>query len=429
MSPRPEQFHDAFIEESFEAVDAMEAALLRLAQDAGDIEIINTIFRVAHSIKGGASMLGFSALAAFTHTMEALLNELRTRRLPVTAPVCDGLLQSVDVIRAMLAAHREHHEIDPARSNTLQGWFTQLIEGSQGAPLPAQPVAAELVPATAPPPPRLDSIRVAIEKLDELQGKVRDIVACQERLAALVWDPAGAGGEDLRFRHAQLDVCLHELEQIVTRLRMLPVGSVFNRFPRLVRDLSSRLGKKIRLQLSGGQIELDKSVLERISDPLVHLVRNSIDHGIEPPAERLAAGKPAEGLVHLSAFYKGGSIRIAISDDGRGLDSSRLVARARSQGLIDRDEVLTDKQAQELIFEPGFTTAEQATELSGRGVGMDVVNRNIKELGGRVELRSETGKGTTLTIILPLALAVVDGHVVQVGTDTCMVPILNSSRV
>jgi two-component system chemotaxis sensor kinase CheA len=427
MSPRPEQFHDAFFEESFEAVDAMEAALLRLTRDAGDIEIINTIFRVAHSIKGGASMFGFGALAAFTHTMEALLNELRTRRLPVTAPVCDGLLQSVDVIRAMLAAHREHHEIDPAHAGKLQGWFTQLITGSQGAPLPAQPVAAEPVPARAPP--RLDSIRVAIEKLDELQGKVSEIAACQERLAALVWDAAGAGGEDLRFRHAQLDVCLHELEQIVTRLRMLPVGSVFNRFPRLVRDLCSQLGKNIRLQLSGGQIELDKSVLERISDPLVHLVRNSIDHGIEPPAERLAAGKPAEGLVHLSAFYKGGSIRIAISDDGRGLDSSRLVARARSQGLIDRDEVLTDKQAQELIFEPGFTTAEQATELSGRGVGMDVVSRNIKELGGSVELRSEMGKGTTLTIILPLTLAVVDGHVVQVGTDTCMVPILTSSRV
>jgi two-component system chemotaxis sensor kinase CheA len=203
------------------------------------------------------------------------------------------------------------------------------------------------------------------------------------------------------------------------------VGSVFSRFPRLVRDLATRLGKQIRLQLSGEQTELDKTVLEKIGDPLVHLVRNSIDHGIETPAERLAAGKPLEGVIHLNAFHKGGAISIVISDDGRGLHPARLLERARTRGLIGADEELTDAEVQELIFMPGFSTAAQATELSGRGVGMDVVRRNIKELGGSVELRSEAGRGTTLTITLPLTLAIVDGQTVQVGTETYIVPLVS----
>jgi two-component system chemotaxis sensor kinase CheA len=218
---------------------------------------------------------------------------------------------------------------------------------------------------------------------------------------------------------------VRELQESVMRVRMLPVGSVFSRFPRLVRDLATRLGKQIRLQLSGEQTELDKTVLEKIGDPLVHLVRNSIDHGIETPAERLAAGKPLEGVIHLNAFHKGGAISIVISDDGRGLHPARLLERARTRGLIGADEELTDAEVQELIFMPGFSTAAQATELSGRGVGMDVVRRNIKELGGSIELRSEAGRGTTLTITLPLTLAIVDGQTVQVGTETYIVPLVS----
>jgi two-component system chemotaxis sensor kinase CheA len=208
------------------------------------------------------------------------------------------------------------------------------------------------------------------------------------------------------------------------RVRMLPVGSVFSRFPRLVRDLSARLGKQIRLQLSGEQTELDKTVLEKIGDPLVHLVRNSVDHGIETVTERLAAGKSAEGTITLNAFHKGGTIKIVISDDGKGLHRDKLLEKARAKGLISADAVLTDQQVNELIFMPGFSTAAQTTDLSGRGVGMDVVRRNIKELGGEVELKSEPGKGTTTTITLPLTLAIVDGQTVQVGRETYIVPLV-----
>jgi two-component system chemotaxis sensor kinase CheA len=247
------------------------------------------------------------------------------------------------------------------------------------------------------------NIRVAIEKIDELLNTVGEIATTNSMLAQLARDFVGVDADRLRSGLAQLQRHVHELQENVMRVRMLPVGSVFSRFPRLVRDLSSRLGKQIRLQLSGEQTELDKAVLERIGDPLVHLVRNSIDHGIEMPADRRAAGKPEQGLVHLNAFHRDGSINIVISDDGQGLDTSKLIDKARSSGLIDTDAVLTDEQAWELIFAPGLSTAERTTDLSGRGVGMDVVRRTIRELGGSVELKSAHGRGTTTTLTLPSA--------------------------
>ncbi len=397
MSPGTDQYHDAFFDESFDALDAMEAALLRLASGTADSEAIHSVFRVTHSIKGGAGMFSFAEIASYTHAVEALLNELRAGRLLVTAPICDGLLQSVDVIRSMLAGRKTH-----------------------GEAAVAAPVAAAVVP-------KLDSIRVSVEKLDLLQQCVDQIAGSGCLLAQLAKNLAGTGAHGVDPDLAQFDADLRALRDSVMRLRMLPAASVFNRFPRLVHDLAARLGKQTRLRLSGGQIELDKTVLEKIADPLVHLVRNSIDHGIELPAERMAAGKPAEGLVELKAFCKDTAVHIVVSDDGRGLDSGTLVARARDQGLLDPAAVLTDAQAHELVFVPGFTTVERATELSGRGVGMDVVSRNIRELGGSVELHSQPGKGTVTTIILPLALAVIDGQVVQVGPETFMVPILQNT--
>jgi two-component system chemotaxis sensor kinase CheA len=228
----------------------------------------------------------------------------------------------------------------------------------------------------------------------------------------------------MRSGLAQLEGNIRELQESVMRVRMLPVGSVFSRFPRLVRDLSTRLGKQIRLQITGEQTELDKTVLEKIGDPLVHLVRNSIDHGIEMPDARVASGKPAEGTVHLNAFHKGGAITLEVSDDGKGLDKHRLLEKAISKGLVEPNAQLTDEQIHDLIFLPGFSTAAQTTDLSGRGVGMDVVRRNIKELGGSIELRTEPGKGTRFQITLPLTLAIVDGQSVAVGEETYIVPLV-----
>jgi len=582
MSLDMEQFHEVFFEESFESIDAMEAALLRLTPGAADPETINTIFRTAHSIKGGAGMFGFNEIASFTHTMETLLDELRSSKLQVTTPMCDGLLQSVDVMRSMMTAQKAQQPLDLSVSQVLQAQFKRMIagEGQPGsagaapavtsvataataAPVTATPVAAaapvanaqdidatvwaisfkalpgllargndplrifdelaglgqlqleadcsgvlalesiepsdcrigwkltltssaprsaidlifewsegdcelnieRVVSAAAQAPPAMtaavagianpaepaaaaavnagaapatpaaapkaaagspdvNSIRVAIEKIDELLNTVGEIVITNSMLGQLAKDFVGVDADRLRSGLAQLETNVRELQESVMRVRMLPVGSVFSRFPRLVRDLSSRLGKQIRLQLSGEQTELDKTVLEKIGDPLVHLVRNSVDHGIELPADRIAAGKPEEGVVHLNAYHKGGSINIVLSDDGKGLDARKLIDKARARGLIAPDAVLTDEQAHELIFAPGFSTAEKTTDLSGRGVGMDVVRRNIKELGGSVELKSELGRGTTTTITLPLTLAIVDGQTVQVGTETYIVPLI-----
>jgi two-component system chemotaxis sensor kinase CheA len=218
---------------------------------------------------------------------------------------------------------------------------------------------------------------------------------------------------------------MRELQESVMRVRMLPINVVFSRFPRMVRDLAQRLGKQIELKLTGEQTELDKTVLEKIGDPLVHLVRNSIDHGIESPAVRAAGGKPAAGTVHLDACHRGGNIAVEVSDDGGGLDKNRILAKARERGLINPNDVLSDEQAYELIFLPGFSTSEKTTDVSGRGVGMDVVRRNIKELGGKIELRSELGKGSKTIITLPLTLAIVDGQSVSVGSETYIVPLIS----
>ncbi|MEO6185329.1 MAG: chemotaxis protein CheA, partial [Steroidobacteraceae bacterium] len=261
-------------------------------------------------------------------------------------------------------------------------------------------------------------------KIDELLNTVGEIVITQSMLSQLSTRFEGPHADRLRVGLGQLETHIRELQESVMRVRMLPVGSVFSRFPRLVRDLSNRLGKQIRLQITGEQTELDKTVLEKIGDPLVHLVRNSVDHGIELPDIRTAAGKSAEGTVHLNAFHKGGSINIVISDDGKGLDKAKLLEKARSKGLVDASAVLTDEQIYELIFLPGFSTAAQTTDVSGRGVGMDVVRRNIKDLGGNVELRTVLGKGTTTTITLPLTLAIVDGQSVAVGSETYIVPLV-----
>ncbi len=560
------QFHDAFFEESFEALDSMEAALLKLDIGAPDRELINTIFRVAHSIKGGSATFGFSDIASFTHSLETLLDELRSGGMAVTVAVSDLLLKSVDVMRAMLRAVQAKQPIDAQRVSDLQfdlevaiarknetvasppaqagtpapaqgapavpgrwqirfrpfrelmargndplrmlrelaelaelhvrldaqdlppfahispqdchlAWtleipgdvpeeaIRQVFEWAEGdceltiarsgvdddavTPVPsaespasppavAEPVAA---PATVTAHPRSEgaakpeatvsalgdsgSIRVSVEKIDELMNTVGELVITQAMLGQLGTQVEGPHGERLRAGLAQLERNMRELQESVMRVRMLPISFVFSRFPRMVRDLAQRLGKQIELKLTGEQTELDKTVLEKIGDPLVHLVRNSIDHGIEAPDVRTAAGKPAAGTVHLDATHRGGNISVEVSDDGGGLDRGRILAKARSRGLIGANDQLSDAEIHELIFLPGFSTAEKTTDVSGRGVGMDVVRRNVKELGGKIEVASESGHGSRFTITLPLTLAIVDGQSVAVGTETYIVPLIS----
>jgi two-component system, chemotaxis family, sensor kinase CheA len=577
------QFHDAFFEESFEALDAMEAALLKLDIGSPEPELINTIFRVAHSIKGGSATFGFTEIASFTHSLETLLDELRSGTMPVTVELSNLLLKSVDVLRAMLRAVQAKQPIDAQRVSDLHfdlevaiarkseaapaaaaaahpgtadpiaaeppaavaGWricfhpyrellargndplrmlrelaalgdlvvrvdaqmlppladvtpqdcylawtlglpgevseeaIRQVFEWADGdcdlsierlvsqpegpaaaaqtvppapagappesaaptsaAPASATPAQASVTVTAAPPPagapakPEASvsaigdsgSIRVSVEKIDELMNTVGELVITQAMLGQLGSHFNGPDAEKLRGGLAQLERNMRELQESVMRVRMLPISFVFSRFPRMVRDLTQRLGKQIELKLTGEQTELDKTVLEKIGDPLVHLVRNSIDHGIESPEARLAAGKPAEGTVHLDACHRGGNIAVEVSDDGGGLDKDRILAKARSRGLVGPNDTLTDTEIYELIFVPGFSTAEKTTDLSGRGVGMDVVRRNVKELGGKIEVRSEPGRGSRFTITLPLTLAIVDGQSVAVGTETYIVPLIS----
>ncbi|MFI4866169.1 MAG: chemotaxis protein CheA [Steroidobacterales bacterium] len=558
------QFHAAFYEESFEAIGQMEEGLLRLDAGTPDLELINTIFRVAHSIKGGAATFGFGEIASFTHTLETLLDELRGQRMKVTAALSDLLLRSVDVMREMLRAQQGKQPVDAQRVADLQfdlelvvaqkgsaaatppapapgraastpapsseaargtlyrivfrpflhllargndplrmfrelrdlgdlqvtadvsalpafdefdpencylSWTLQLrseatrraivevfdwaegdctlevtaLETWPAAALPAGGSAVTAGAATAEratgpahaedPEPRAvktgdaakgsdaSSIRVSIEKIDDLMNRVGELVITQSMLGQFGALLDGATGERLRSGLAQLERNVRELQESVMRVRMVPISFVFSRFPRMVRDLSQRLGKQVELKMTGGETELDKTVLEKIGDPLVHLVRNSIDHGIESQERRQASGKEARGTVHLHAYHRGSSIIVEVSDDGGGLKRERILAKARERGLVGPDEQLSDQAVDNLIFLAGFSTHDQATDISGRGVGMDVVKRNVDELGGSIEVHSETGKGSRFIITLPLTLAIVDGQTVAVGDESYIVPL------
>jgi two-component system chemotaxis sensor kinase CheA len=315
---------------------------------------------------------------------------------------------------------------------------------ANSAPPPPAPSAVTTAPATAPaavgaaekampagkPAAKAaasggGSIRVDTNKIDTLINMVGELVITQSMLGLLGEEFEMNKLERLREGLAQLERHTRELQESVMQIRMLPISFSFSRFPRLVHDLSLKLNKKIELRMTGESTEVDKTVIEKIGDPLVHLVRNSLDHGIEMPEERLAAGKSETGEVQLNAFHKGGSIVIEIRDDGRGLNKDKLLSKAIERGLVPLDNNLSDKQIYELIFAPGFSTADQVSDVSGRGVGMDVVRRNINELGGSIEIESYPGKGSAIIIRLPLTLAILDGQTISVGEETYIVPLVS----
>lgn len=269
------------------------------------------------------------------------------------------------------------------------------------------------------------SIRVDIQKIDTLINMVGELVITQSMLGMLGDDFEMSRVERLKEGLVQLERHTRELQESVMRIRMVPISFSFSRFPRLVHDLSQKLEKKIELKMSGENTEVDKTVIEKIGDPLVHLVRNSLDHGIEKPDERVAAGKSETGTVHLSASHRGGNIVIEIRDDGRGLPRDKILNKAIERGLVKADEHLSDKEVYDLIFQPGFSTAEQVSDVSGRGVGMDVVRRNINELGGAVEIESTPGAGSAIIVRLPLTLAILDGQTIRIGEETYIVPLVS----
>lgn len=572
------QFLQTFFEESFEGLQEMEAGLLKLDSGDADPETLHTIFRAAHSIKGGAGTFGLQALAEFTHHMETLLDRLREGEQPVTAEAVAALLASVDCLRGMLQAAHDGGESDPEQAEALEQRLAALVTGAEGRsedsdaaaapartdspagapgdtgggtgsaggtggwriefrpephlfltgndplmlletlaelgdltaechsdqlpplaefdperchlhwtltlrgevaeetvrevfewveedceldlhPLPSDRTAeaeASAAPSAAQtesagpaargtggngaPPPRSDadkgdeeprrpaaassSIRVNTDKIDALIDMVGELVITQSMLNQLGEDFSEDKLEQLRDGLGQLERNTRELQENVMRIRMVPISFAYARLPRIVHDLSRKLGKQVDLKLTGEQTELDKTVMEKLIDPLVHLVRNSLDHGIESPEARAVAGKPETGTLAIDAYHKGGYIVIEVSDDGAGISRERLLAKARAGGLLNADEPLSDDQALDLIFHPGLSTAEEATDVSGRGVGMDVVKRNIRQLGGNINVQSTSGEGTRLTIHLPLTLSILDGQLFRVGDQVYIVPLV-----
>lgn len=544
MSVDLSQFHQVFIEESFEGLDAMESALMGLDIKHPDVELINTIFRAAHSIKGGGATFGFSVLAEFTHTLETLLDQFRSGTRPIGAQDVDLLLQSVDCMRELLSQLKTQNNHTTACSEYLKAQFEAVLArtsavAERSATGPSGDAAAtprtwsiRFVPGrnilktgndplrifgaledlgslrvraqveAVPPFAELDaeclymswelilestadeaairepfewvideceltvselapvsefsaaspvlvdveertaraekaerktvaaeasSIRVGIDKIDSLINMVGELVIIQSMLGEIGSDFTLSKLPKLVEGLEQLEQNTRELQESVMRIRMLPISFNFSRFPRMVRDLAQQLNKKIHLEMRGEQTELDKTVMEKIGDPLVHLVRNAVDHGIERPAQRIAAGKPETGQLTLNAYHQGGNVVIEISDDGGGLDREKILRKAQEKGLLDQVDVslMSDEQVYDLIFQPGFSTAETVSEVSGRGVGMDVVRRNIQSLKGTVEITSRRGEGSTIRIRLPLTLAIMDGQLVRVGHHIYIFPLIS----
>ncbi|WP_019399693.1 chemotaxis protein CheA [Pseudoxanthomonas sp. GW2] len=534
MSMDLQRFHATYFEESREGLDAMEAGLLALESGSTDPEVINSVFRAAHSIKGGAATFGFEKMAALTHVLETLLDEIRGGKRALASSAVDAMLGSVDVLRALLAEAEHGHPADTAAIEAVhqrlqqelgqpgaaaatkaaaepepEGWdiafspapslfmsgndplriirelehlgplevnarleklpeFAQLdpleaciawdlglrgkvprsaiddvfawvvddceldirpqlpaapaaaAPAAQAAPTAAHPGAG--APAAAGVHEAETSIRVSVDKVDALINLVGELVITQAMLKQVSGGMDPAQAERLFAGLELLERNTRDLQEAVIGVRMLPVDAVFRRFPRLVRDLSGRLGKHVRLRTIGEGTELDKGLIEKIADPLVHLVRNAIDHGLELPDARKAAGKDETGTITLAASHQGGHIVIEVADDGRGLNRAKILAKAAERGLAIPDNP-TDSQVWDLIFQPGFSTADQVTDLSGRGVGMDVVRKNIQALGGEVQLESAEGRGTRVVIRLPLTLAILDGMVVSSGGEILILPL------
>jgi two-component system, chemotaxis family, sensor kinase CheA len=412
-----------FLAESSEQVTGMEESVLRLEAQPDDTEAVARLFRQAHTLKGNASSLGFSAVAGLAHAFEDLLGDLRAGRRRFTADLADLLLRAVDALKDEVPrATRGEEELAPAHQEVLAA-LRAVRSGDASGERRASPGrrASDLVTT-------LDvgsasarrTLRVDLDKLDAMMNLVGELVVARGRLGqSLVDAKAGDAALDAFYEAERLS---SDLQRLVLETRMVPLGPTFRQFTRTVRDLAATHGKQARLVIEGADVEVDTSVAEKIRDPLTHMIRNAMDHGIESPETRIAAGKDAVATIALRARHEGGSVVIELSDDGAGLQRARILARARARGLVTERAQLSEREIQELIFRPGFSTAESVTELSGRGVGMDVVRRNVASLRGNVEVASNEGQGTTFTLRLPLTLAVIAGFVVAAGGETYVLP-------
>jgi two-component system, chemotaxis family, sensor kinase CheA len=470
-----------FLVESHENLDQLDSDLVALEQDPTSRELLGGVFRTIHTIKGTTGFLGFGHLEALTHAGESLLSKLRDGELRLTAEITDALLMTVDAVRALLAAiEATGQEGDPDHA-ALIATLTRLQQGG------AEPAAA-----SEPPPPAADppvgevivehggatpedvtlavtaqdvgdvrpigeilvgqgsttpaevslalevqeerrsvadgSIRVDVDRLDSLMRLIGELVLTRNQSVA---HAAATRDATLIRASARLNLITSELQEVVLKMRMQPIDHVWNKLPRVIRDLSATCGKTVRLEMEGRETELDKTILEAVKDPLTHLVRNAVDHGIEPPERRLAAGKGEQGLLLLRAYHEGGQVNIEVQDDGAGMDPSLIGAKALERGLVSGEQLarMSDREITNLIFLPGFSTAAAVTNVSGRGVGMDVVKSNLEKIGGTIDVSSAPGAGTTFHVKIPLTLAIIPALTVMCAGDRYAIPTVNLAQL
>jgi two-component system chemotaxis sensor kinase CheA len=415
-----------FFEEAGELLADLEAGLLQLEATPTDEELLNGIFRSAHTLKGNSSMLGFEEIARVTHVVEDLLDRLRKGRSAATARVIDALLGVADIVRMLLTRAHEGQPPSAEEQTACDDVVTTmraLLAEDDSRMVAIAASGGDAPRALLAPVVGAATIRVPVDKVDRLIDLVSELVITQSMVSDAVSAYRPERLASLRNAVALMDRHARELHERVMGVRMVPIRTLFARFPRLVRDVSAAVGKPAVLEMAGEETELDRTVIEKIADPIAHLVRNAVDHGLEEPDVRRALGKPEVGQLALNAYQQGGNIYIELRDDGRGLDRARLLTKARDLGIGD-DELLTDDDIFGVIFRPGFSTADRVTELSGRGVGMDVVRRNVEALGGSIGIRSESGRGTTFRIKLPLTLAILDGQLLSVGDESYVLPLM-----
>jgi two-component system chemotaxis sensor kinase CheA len=420
---------ESFIVETKELLDKLDNDLVELEKRQNDVELLNAIFRYVHTIKGTSSFIGFEQMSELTHKFEDVLNKLRKFELKLNPEIMDVILEAQDLMKVLLSK-LEANDLSPI---DISGVVSKLERISRGEFLIEEDVEKASVDNVSQ---KLQSkvidktVRIDVERLDELMNLVGELVLGRNRLTQIVSGiverfEGESLARELMDTIAQVDYLTSELQAVVMRARMMPIAKVFSKFPRIVRDLSRDLNKEVELLIYGEETEVDKSVIESIHDPLVHLIRNAIDHGIETPQERKAVGKPEKGKVILRAEHEGNFIVITVEDDGRGIDPERVRRKAVEKKIITEQEAssISDRDALNLIFLLGFSTASKVTNVSGRGVGLDVVKANITKLNGMIDVQSTLGQGTKFILKLPLTLAIIQGLLVDVCGEIFIIPL------
>ena len=428
-----------YLTESRELLQGAQEDALRLEANPGDDAALASIFRAFHTIKGGAGFLEAPNLVAWAHDLEDLLDRLRSHKLPVTSARIDAILRGMDVITAMFAELSEERE--PAAGPAELGAVIRNLAATEApAPdsaesLPPGDPAARLSESAPVPPsaPRAtvrggeaveSSLRVDAARLDAVMNQVGELVLLRNRLTSAV-GALSREDENMSRIAREMDLRVSDLQNTVMRLRMQPCRRLFQQLPRVVRDVSRQLGKEVRLEIAGEDVEIDKTVVDALAGPLTHLVRNSLDHGLESPGARRAANKAPAGLLRIAAVHLGDKVRIEVCDDGKGIDRQVLIRKALEKGIVTAEQAagLSEQDALELIFRPGFSTREEASDLSGRGVGMDVVKETTDKLRGRLTIETQAGQGTLIAMEFPLTLAVLPVLYLRVRHDTYALPV------